>query len=75
MPSSIFEQKIERTNCDSPTFSAYAKKIGFTGQFLVEPKPKEPTKHQYDFGEREVLPEFTCVHENSEEDNFSLCCD
>ncbi len=27
----------------------YAKKIGFTGQFLVEPKPKEPTKHQYDF--------------------------
>ncbi|MBZ4661672.1 MAG: xylose isomerase [Thermotoga sp.] len=27
----------------------YAKKIGFTGQFLIEPKPKEPTKHQYDF--------------------------
>jgi xylose isomerase len=27
----------------------YAKQIGFTGQFLFEPKPKEPTKHQYDF--------------------------
>ncbi|HVJ79986.1 MAG TPA: xylose isomerase, partial [Planctomycetia bacterium] len=27
----------------------YAKKIGFTGQFLIEPKPKEPTKHQYDY--------------------------
>ncbi|PAF22369.1 xylose isomerase [Terribacillus saccharophilus] len=27
----------------------YAKEIGFTGQFLIEPKPKEPTKHQYDF--------------------------
>lgn len=26
----------------------YAKAIGFTGQFLIEPKPKEPTKHQYD---------------------------
>ncbi len=26
----------------------YAKKIGFHGQFLIEPKPKEPTKHQYD---------------------------
>lgn len=26
----------------------YAKKIGFTGQFLIEPKPKEPTTHQYD---------------------------
>ncbi len=27
----------------------YAQSIGFTGQFLFEPKPKEPTKHQYDF--------------------------
>jgi len=27
----------------------HAKEIGFTGQFLIEPKPKEPTKHQYDF--------------------------
>ena len=26
----------------------HAKKIGFDGQFLIEPKPKEPTKHQYD---------------------------
>lgn len=26
----------------------FAKEIGFTGQFLIEPKPKEPTKHQYD---------------------------
>jgi len=26
----------------------YAKKIGFTGQFYIEPKPMEPTKHQYD---------------------------
>ena len=27
----------------------YAGEIGFKGQFLIEPKPKEPTKHQYDF--------------------------
>lgn len=26
----------------------YARQIGFTGTFLIEPKPKEPTKHQYD---------------------------
>jgi xylose isomerase len=26
----------------------YAKSIGFKGTFLIEPKPKEPTKHQYD---------------------------
>ena len=26
----------------------YKKKIGFEGQFLIEPKPAEPMKHQYD---------------------------
>ena len=26
----------------------YKKQIGFTGTFYIEPKPKEPTKHQYD---------------------------
>lgn len=27
----------------------YKRTIGFEGQFLIEPKPAEPTKHQYDF--------------------------
>ena len=27
----------------------YKHKIGFDGQILIEPKPKEPTAHQYDF--------------------------
>ncbi|MBD2847338.1 xylose isomerase [Paenibacillus sp. IB182496] len=27
----------------------YAREIGFDAQFLIEPKPKEPSKHQYDF--------------------------
>jgi len=27
----------------------YKYKIGFEGQILIEPKPKEPTSHQYDF--------------------------
>jgi len=27
----------------------YRKQIGFKGQFYIEPKPKEPTVHQYDF--------------------------
>src|SRR5215471_19228796 len=26
----------------------HKKEIGFKGQFYIEPKPKEPTKHQYD---------------------------
>lgn len=33
----------------------YAKEIGFNGQFLIEPKPKEPTKHQYDFDTTTVI--------------------
>ncbi|KAK1420903.1 hypothetical protein QVD17_22866 [Tagetes erecta] len=28
---------------------AYKKKIGFKGTLLIEPKPQEPTKHQYDW--------------------------
>ncbi len=27
----------------------YAKKAGFKGKFFIEPKPKEPSTHQYDF--------------------------
>lgn len=33
----------------------YAKEIGFDAQFLIEPKPKEPTKHQYDFDAATVI--------------------
>jgi len=33
----------------------YAKEIGFKGQLLIEPKPKEPTKHQYDFDTATVI--------------------
>jgi len=33
----------------------YAKKINFKGTLLIEPKPKEPTKHQYDFDSASVL--------------------
>ncbi len=33
----------------------YAEEIGFKGQFYIEPKPKEPTKHQYDFDAATVL--------------------
>ncbi len=33
----------------------YGRSIGFDGDFYVEPKPKEPTKHQYDFDAATVL--------------------
>lgn len=34
---------------------SYARKIGFQGDFYIEPKPKEPTKHQYDFDAANAL--------------------
>ncbi len=33
----------------------YARKNGFKGTFLIEPKPMEPTKHQYDFDAATVI--------------------
>ncbi len=33
----------------------HKKKIGFRGALLLEPKPKEPTKHQYDYDAATVL--------------------
>jgi xylose isomerase len=33
----------------------YGRNKGFTGTFLVEPKPMEPTKHQYDFDAATVI--------------------
>jgi xylose isomerase len=33
----------------------YARKNGFKGTFFIEPKPMEPTKHQYDFDSETVI--------------------
>ena len=33
----------------------YGRSIGFKGDFYIEPKPKEPTKHQYDFDSATVI--------------------
>lgn len=33
----------------------YARKQGFQGIFLIEPKPMEPTKHQYDYDTQTIL--------------------
>lgn len=33
----------------------YGRSKGFTGDFYIEPKPKEPTKHQYDFDAANIL--------------------
>jgi xylose isomerase len=33
----------------------YARKSGFKGTFFIEPKPMEPTKHQYDYDAESVI--------------------
>jgi xylose isomerase len=33
----------------------YGRKAGFKGTFLIEPKPMEPTKHQYDYDAATVI--------------------
>jgi xylose isomerase len=33
----------------------YARKNGFQGTFFIEPKPMEPTKHQYDYDSETVI--------------------
>lgn len=45
----------------------YARSIGFKGQFLIEPKPKEPTKHQYDFDAA------TCLNFLRQYDLMDIC--
>ena len=39
----------------------YKKKIGFTGQLLIEPKPKEPMKHQYDYGQWKIYNSYIII--------------
>ncbi len=37
------------------TAKDYARQNGFTGTFFIEPKPCEPTKHQYDYDSETVI--------------------
>ncbi len=37
------------------TAKDYARKNGFKGNFFIEPKPMEPTKHQYDYDSATVI--------------------
>ena len=47
----------------------YGRKIGFKGTFLIEPKPMEPTKHQYDF---DVATVIAFLHEYDLIDDFRV---
>jgi xylose isomerase len=47
----------------------YGRKNGFKGTFLIEPKPMEPTKHQYDFDAATVI---AFLREHNLMDDFKL---
>ncbi|HUI30509.1 MAG TPA: xylose isomerase [Candidatus Acidoferrales bacterium] len=47
----------------------YARSKGFKGTFLIEPKPMEPTKHQYDFDAETVIG---FIHKHGLENDFKL---
>jgi xylose isomerase len=47
----------------------YGRKIGFTGTYLIEPKPMEPSLHQYDFDASTVIG---FLHKHGLEKDFKL---
>ena len=47
----------------------YARSQGFKGNFFIEPKPMEPTKHQYDFDSATVIG---FLHQYGLQDDFKL---
>ncbi|MEX1268624.1 MAG: xylose isomerase [Balneolaceae bacterium] len=55
----LFNTKMRRELDHMGTFLRaardYGRSIGFKGNFLIEPKPMEPTKHQYDFDSATVI--------------------
>jgi xylose isomerase len=47
----------------------YGRKIGFKGTYLIEPKPMEPSLHQYDFDSSTVIG---FLHKHGLENDFKL---
>ncbi|KAG7350962.1 D-xylose isomerase [Nitzschia inconspicua] len=47
----------------------YGKRKGYTAQFLLEPKPREPSKHQYDYDAQTTI---AFLHEYGLKDYFKL---
>jgi xylose isomerase len=47
----------------------YARSNGFKGKFFIEPKPAEPTKHQYDFDSATVIG---FLREHNLQDDFMI---
>merc|ERR1719337_633091 len=63
--------ELDQLACFLRLAADHKKKIGATFQLLIEPKPREPTAHQYDFDAQTVIgfsatewwPAGACLHE------------
>ncbi len=49
------KKELDHLACFLHMAKDYARRQGFTGTFLIEPKPMEPSKHQYDFDAATVI--------------------
>ena len=47
----------------------YKKEIGYDAQCLIEPKPREPSKHQYDYDAQTC---FAFLHQYGLQDHFKM---
>ena len=65
------EMKLEQDNIGRFMRMArdYARSQGFKGTFFIEPKPMEPSKHQYDF---DAATSINFIREQGLEDDFKL---
>ena len=65
------DMKRERDHLTAALLAArdYGRKNGFNGTFMIEPKPMEPTKHQYDF-DAETAVAF--IRQNGLEKDFAV---
>lgn len=53
--NTMMKRELDHLGTFLRTARDYGRKIGFKGNFLIEPKPMEPTKHQYDFDSATVI--------------------
>lgn len=70
---SLWNTDMKRESAHMGTFLRmardYGRKIGFKGAYYIEPKPMEPSKHQYDF---DAATSITFIKEQGLEKDFKL---
>ena len=69
LPNTDMKRELEHLGASFNRMVDYAKEQGFKGNFFIEPKPAEPTKHQYDFDSATVIG---FLNQDGSQDHFKL---